>query len=225
MSLAKSLAFQSTQNRSSSSASVGDFGLRMRFSAIRGQFLDRQQIMSRYDKAAIRGINRFGATTRMIARRSMRVRTAKATFSQFDPELLALVGGGRKRGGDGKFLSNASYDISPWPLKKSRPGAPPFARTRELRDKIFYIADRTRRSVVIGPQIRSFGDNMGSLEHGGEISKPQKEWVKFYDGGQAKIRLVPKGGRRVRLKARPYMKPAYDQAVDKLVPGIWKNSI
>lgn len=200
-------------------------GLQMNMKAVKRQFLDRQEVMNRFDKAALRGLNRFGATTRMISRRSMRVRNSKATFSQFDPELLKLVGGGRKRGEGGRFLSNSDYNISPWPLKTSSPGSPPFARTRKLKDKIFYIAERKKRSVVIGPQVWSGNDDAGALEHGGEISKQSKQWVKFYDGGQAKIRLVAKGGRRVRLKPRPYMEPAYDHAVDKLIPGIWKNSL
>ena len=205
--------------RPSDSASVGDFGLRMRFSSIRSQFLDRQQIMNRYDKAALKGLTRFGGLTRTISRRSMRVRKTKAKVSEFDPELKALLREDASQSGRNK------PDISPWPLRTSKPGSAPFARNRQLKDKIFFVADKKRRSVVIGPQIRAGTDDMGSLETGGFISKPAKQWVKFYDQGVRKIRLVAKGGRRVRLKARPYMKPAYDKAVETLIPGIWQNSL
>lgn len=194
-------------------------GLQMNMKAVKRQFLDRQEVMNRFDKAALRGLNRFGATTRQISRRSMRVRKAKQNISEFDPELRKLLHESARQSGKNK------PDVSPWPLKTSRPGQPPFARTRKLKDKIFYIAERNKRSVVIGPQVWSGNDDAGALEHGGEINKPAKQWVKFYDGGQAKIRLVAKGGRRVRLKPRPYMGPAYDHAVDKLIPGIWKNSL
>lgn len=195
-------------------------GIRMDMRAIRGQFLDRQEIMNRYDKAALRGLNRFGSTTRMIARRSMRVRKAKQTIGEFEPELKKLLNENARQSGKNR------PDIAPWPLRTARPGQPPFARNRLLKDRIFYIADRKSRSVVIGPQIwAKSGDDMGALEHGGTTNSQARHWVKFYDQGQAKIRLVPKGGRRVRLKARPYMDPAYDATVDRLVPDIWKNSI
>lgn len=168
MSLAKQL-LGGQGGRPSDGASVGDFGLRMRFSSIRSQFLDRQHIMNRYDKAALRGLTRFGGTTRQISRRSMRSRKSKAKVSEFDDDLKALLREDASQSGRRK------PDISPWPLRTSKPGDPPFARSRKLKDKIFFVADKKSRSVVIGPQVFAGSDDMGSLETGGEISKPQKK--------------------------------------------------
>lgn len=208
---------------------MADFGISLNMKALKRQFLDRQQIMNAFDKAALRSLKQVGALTRTIARRSMRKGGRRATYAQFDSGLKKLIT--QMRNERGQFRSTDELDIAPWPRIGGPAGGPPrFRSTRLLKDKIFFIADLKNRSVIIGPQIwQTFAgggsDIPGLVEFGGNSGEPKREWVRIWDHGQRKIRLVAKGGPAVRLKPRPYMAPAYDKALDLLLPGMYRNSI
>jgi hypothetical protein len=206
---------------------MAEFQIRMDLKSIKRQVLDRQQVMNRFDKAAIVGLRRFGGFTRSVIRRSMKKGGQVAPRSRWPNELKALIGNGRDSAG--KFQGAGELDILPRPRIASRRGRPPrYRQTRLLKDKIFFIVATTGRSVVIGPQVWGMHDPAGTLEHGGEIGGPlgyRREWVAWWDGGKRKIRLVAKGGRRIRIKPRPYVEPAYDLALDSKVPGLWQDSI
>lgn len=94
-----------------------------------------------------------------------------------------------------------------------------------LKDKIFFVALPNKRSVVIGPHVFDRDDVPGLLEFGGTSNDEAKTWVAFWYGGKRLIRLAEKGGKRIRLKPRPYMEPAYEKALDRLIPDIYRDSI
>lgn len=200
------------------------FGIRADLKSIKRQFLDRPAVMSRFDKAALRRLAKFGGRTRTIARRSMRKGGRRKTVSQFDPELRKLLRQGRDE--RGRFVGfQDSNDIKPWPVTHSAPGKSPNALSRTLKDKIFFVANLDKRNVVIGPQVFDRSDVPGLLEDGGTAEDNAGKWVAFWENGVRKIRLAKNAGPRIKVKARPYMQPAYDKAVDALVPGIWQDSI
>jgi phage gpG-like protein len=92
----------------------------------------------------------------------------------------------------------------------SRPGEPPSSHTGLLRRFIFFGYDRDRRSVVIGPMPLTgrIGDAPHALEYGGPSAVRGRRGRK----------------RRVRIAARPYMRPAFENEQPKL-PAMWAGSV
>jgi len=95
----------------------------------------------------------------------------------------------------------------------SSPSEPPSSHTGLLKRFIFFGYDRQRRSVVIGPQRlnQKTGDAPQALEHGGTST--------IVEGLRGRRRK-----RRVRMKARPYMGPAFQKEQPKL-PAMWAGSV
>lgn len=88
----------------------------------------------------------------------------------------------------------------------SVPGQPPKSHTGLLRRMIFFLWDRATRSVIIGPEkvIGKIGDAPHALEHGGRTE------VRVTTGARR---------RRIRIKQRPFMGPAFEKekkGLDKL---------
>ncbi len=97
--------------------------------------------------------------------------------------------------------------------RASAPGEPPSSHSGLLRRFIFFGYDRTRRSVVIGPQMlnQKIGDAPHALEHGGTST--------VVEGLRSR-----RGKRRVKISARPFMGPAFERERPKL-PKMWANSV
>ena len=97
--------------------------------------------------------------------------------------------------------------------RASAPGEPPSSHSGLLRRFIFFGYDRTRRSVVIGPQMlnQKVGDAPHALEHGGTST--------VVEGTRRKRRK-----RRVKISARPFMGPAFERERPKL-PAMWRDSV
>jgi len=97
--------------------------------------------------------------------------------------------------------------------RTSRPGEPPTSRTGLLKRFIFFGYDPSRRSVVIGPARlnQKVGDAPEALEYGGMTT--------VVEGTRHKRRK-----RKVRIVARPYMGPAFEQERPKLA-AMWRDSI
>jgi len=89
--------------------------------------------------------------------------------------------------------------------KISLPGHPPHSHTGLLRRFIFFGYDASRRSVVVGPVAFRRGTSTVPqiLEYGG---------------------IVRRDGRRMRYRARPYMRPALQKEMPKL-SSLWRDSI
>ena len=98
--------------------------------------------------------------------------------------------------------------------RTSEPGQPPSSHTGLLKRFIFFGYDRNWRSVVIGPTRlnQATGDAPPALEYGGPSQ--------VIGGGQRKRKVV----RRITIRARPFMQPAFDKEQKKL-PALWANSI
>lgn len=96
----------------------------------------------------------------------------------------------------------------------SNPGSPPSSHTGLLKDLIFFAYDQSSRSVVIGPTLlnNSTGEAPAALERGGTST--------IISSNRRKKRT-----RRITVKARPYMRPAFDLVRTKELPDIWKDSV
>ena len=97
--------------------------------------------------------------------------------------------------------------------RTSSPGEPPSSHAGLLKRLIYFGYDRQRRSVVIGPQRlnQKAGDAPAALEYGGTST--------VVEGLRHRRKK-----RRVRIKARPYMGPAFQKEQPKL-PAMWAGSV
>ncbi|QDU71040.1 hypothetical protein [Mucisphaera calidilacus] len=92
----------------------------------------------------------------------------------------------------------------------SEPGSPPSSHTGLLKKFIFVGYDPKKNSVVIGPARLSGsarGQAPGLLEYGDSTTLTRS--------GQR---------RRVTIRARPFMGPAFDKELPKL-PSLWRDSV
>ena len=90
----------------------------------------------------------------------------------------------------------------------SQPGSPPSSHTGLLKRNIFFIYERQRSNVVIGPILLNKGtDAPAILEHGGSVTRRRRK-------------------KRVRMtyRPRPFMGPAFEREKPKL-PAMWRDSI
>lgn len=156
--------------------------------AARSNFFDRAAVINAVDKATLKVLKEFGRLVR---------KTAQASLRYSD--------------------------------KTSRPGAPPHAhktgtierkskstgktRVRSvsyLREFLYFVYDKSSRSVVIGP-----------AKLNGTVSSDAPSALEY--GGPSVV--VDRGKRRrIQIRARPFMGPAYEAEKPKL-SGLWKDSI
>lgn len=96
----------------------------------------------------------------------------------------------------------------------SEPGQPPSSHTGLLKRNIFFVYDRSRHSVLIGPILlnQKIGDAPRALEEGGQS--------RVFTGRGRRRRLL----RTVLIRARPYMKPAFERELPA-VPALWQNAV
>jgi len=113
----------------------------------------------------------------------------------------------------GAFVRRAAKSSIRKRKRASAPGQPPSSHSGLLRRFIFFGYDAGKRSVVIGPQRlnQKVGDAPHALEYGG-IST-------VVEGTRRKRRK-----RRVKISARPYMGPAFEQERPKL-SAMWQDSV
>lgn len=114
--------------------------------------------------------------------------------------------------------------------KASKPGSPPSAHTRILKDWILSVIDDRTSSIVIGPkktnQVFFNGDRKpvrGTvpqvLNEGGEIhiferfSKSQNEWVRIDLRRRRPAPGTPLRLRKVQIAARPFTAPALAEVI------------
>ena len=94
--------------------------------------------------------------------------------------------------------------------RTSAPGAPPSSHTGLLKKFIFFGYDPAKRSVVIGPERLSQkgrGEAPHLLEYGGTGTVERR--------GKR---------RRAKVRARPFMGPAFEKEEPKLA-AMWRDSI
>jgi len=121
----------------------------------------------------------------------------------------------------GAFVRTAARSSIRRRKRVSAPGEPPSSHTGLLKRLIFFGYDRQRRSVVIGPQRlnlpgrqagQKIGDAPEALEQGG--------FSTVIEGSSRRSRRR----RRMRIKARPFMGPAFEKERPKL-PAMWAGSL
>lgn len=218
--------------------SAEEFGIRMTVKQAKTLFLDRPAIVSRLDKVSRRRLATFGAYVMRTARNSLEPkRDMRADeLPQEIKELVGLEKFNIQRDKKGRFLSGArkakdvelKQIVAPWPQTTSRPNSPPNYRKdttfsgkifSRFRDLILFIVDPNFASVVIGPIIFDRKDVPGFLEYGGTAMAYRPTWFKTDDD---KIRAYYTK-KPVQMAARPYMGPAFDTAVDRKIPGIFRE--
>ena len=135
-------------------------------------------------------------------------------FTMFfnSPKVIAAVDKATRRvlSRFGAFVRQAARSSIRRRKEPSAPGSPPSSHSGLLKKFIWFSYEPNRRSVVIGPARlggRNRGDAPSLLEYGGTTTIRRR-----------------KRRRRVRIRARPYMGPAFEKERVRL-PSIWKNSI
>ena len=113
----------------------------------------------------------------------------------------------------GAFVRRAARSSIRERRRVSSPGQPPSSHTGLLKKFIFFGYEPARRNVVIGPAKlnQKIGDAPHALERGGTSTV-----VEGLRGDRRK--------RRVKIKARPFMGPAFDKEKPKL-PAMWAGSV
>jgi hypothetical protein len=121
--------------------------------------------------------------------------------------------------------------------KSSPAGTPPSAHVGLIRDRLFYVWEPQRKTIVVGPALlnRPDRDALQVLEHGGDAMRKffveNVESAKRTKSGQVRtknetrIRFSRKApARRVHYDGNPFMGPALDKALPALTPAL-KDSI
>jgi len=142
----------------------------------------------------------------------MKLNQMKSTF--FDqPKVMNAVDKGTRRvfSRFGAFVRTEARHSIRKRKRASKPGQPPSSHTGLLRRFIFFGYERLARTVVIGPVKLNAKDGgvPQILEEGGTTQ------LSF--GSATKQR-------RIRVKPRPYMGPAFEK-VEPRLPEMWRNSV
>jgi len=106
--------------------------------------------------------------------------------------------------------------------RASKPGQPPSSHTGLLKQFIFFGYDARQRSVVIGPEKLKGPVSEkapSALEYGGE----SLTWDKKFGPIGGHVRST-KTHRKIKVAARPFMRPAFAKEKPGL-PGLWRDSI
>lgn len=94
----------------------------------------------------------------------------------------------------------------------SEPGHPPYSHLGLLRSGILFSYDKAKQAVVIGPiKLNKGGEAPALLEYGGEAT--------IEVGSRRRRKNV-----RARYRARPYMRPAFNEELKDL-PKFWRQSV
>jgi hypothetical protein len=148
-------------------------------------FFDSKKVTTPAERAELSALRKMGAYIRTTARRSMRKARMKKVSELSDDERRSYdirVAKWQQGGREGRRPRR--------PLAPSRPGEPPRTITGYIRKFLFFVVDKRKRNVVVGPAKinRPSVDALQALEFGGRS--------KSYDGDS------------VQIKARPFMRPA-----------------
>jgi hypothetical protein len=143
-----------------------------------------KDLEKRIDAGLFRPMNHFGGSVRLRARRSIRRPRRKR-----DSELTERERRRKRRAERTNDLSAGEKVLNPW--MPSQPNEPPRSASRILPESIYYAYDESKPAVFCGPIAFSShpGEATGALERGG-ISRGK------------------------HVDARPFMKPAFDAALE-----------
>lgn len=190
------------------------------------QHLRTQELWTAIQKAQHKGLRRIGSYTRGVVMKRMR-RGRFMKVSEYPPDLKRLLTVGRDE--QGRFTKGA-HDVQPIPKLASDPrkNQGPMVYTGLLKRFIFFVVDPWKMSVVTGPALLSGMKKKRTpelLEQGGQRDEDVGEWGKIYINGKPVVRLVRARARTIRYRPRGFMFYGHNQAVDKLVPQVWEDSL
>jgi hypothetical protein len=220
-------------------------GFKIRLKAAGREFLRPGPVMSAADREGKKKLFQVGSLAMTIARRSLKNKR-DATEAQFPEQLRALIAENKTvpaaqgRDSSGRFVAGAQATrtaslreiIKPWPQTSAMPGQTPHVtvvRTKTgrafkpFKNMIVYQVEMDRRSVIIGPEVNNGRDVPGILESGGTSTQVNRLWTALKIDGITQYRLVKHGKIATRRQAFPYIAPAFDKTMDKLVPKIFKD--
>lgn len=167
-------------------------------------FFDRPAVEKAVDTGVRKVLSRFGYFVMRDARQSIK-RPRRKPLSAFTEEELKEYRFRQRLYRQGRTPFKPQR-----PLMPSEPGEPPRNQMGLLKQFIFFTYEPSRRSVVIGP---------ARLAGAGE-DPPVPEVLEY--GGATYNRRV---GKRVRIEARPYMRPAFSRQMQKQMPQMWQNAV
>lgn len=183
--------------------SVANVAFGMTVRETKDLFFDRESVVRAVDRTTHRVLSRSGAIVRTKARDLTSRPRRMQKIGEMTPEERRLYR--QRRNKKGQFTKSRKR-----PLVASRPGEPPRLITGLLRQFILFSFDPARHSVVVGPRLlpsASRGTALPALEY----------------GGTSIVRTHGKS-RRVRIAARPFMRPALRIVEPKLV-GLWRDAV
>jgi hypothetical protein len=100
----------------------------------------------------------------------------------------------------------------------SKPGEPPRGHVGLLKKEMRYAVDTSTRVGTIGPQkVDKPGQAPGTLEHGGDAEIPVMKWNRGKPVRTGRTR-------KVRIAARPFMRPSLKKSEPKL-SAIWRGAV
>ena len=103
--------------------------------------------------------------------------------------------------------------------KSSKPGQPPSSHTGLLKQFIFFGYEPSKGSVVIGPErLGGRGEAPPALEYGGPSHVVDYIYPKERGARREKVH------RKVMIRARPFMGPAFEKEKPQL-PKLWRDSV
>lgn len=173
--------------------------MNINFEVVKAQFFD-SKVTDGLSKKAKAVLSRFGSYVRRSARSSIQPARTKAPAEMTNRE-AELFERRQRRWAKGKIDRQPTR-----PERVSKPGDPPFAHGRQSPIRmIYFIYDPKEQSVIVGPI--AFGQRPGvateALEEGGAS--------------------IDDDGDRIRIRARPFMRPAFARHLDELKS--WKNAL
>lgn len=137
---------------------------------------------------------------------------AKSMFFDRQPVMDATEKAERQRLSKfGAFVRTTAKQSIKTDDDPSAPGQPPHSHTGLLKKFIFFGFDPVWRSVVIGPIRLNKAGALHELEEGGEA---------IITTGPRRRRTA----RKVRIRARPFMAPAFATELKKMDP-LWRDAI
>lgn len=164
-------------------------------------FFDREAIRKAFSRAELKVLSKFGAFVRRTARASIRNASGKRVANL--AAKLRDEKNPKKRDRIQAQIDKAKAATI------SKPGQPPKGHGQQLlKQGIQFAADPASRSVVVGAV---------------KLNKPGMVPETLEYGGQATIR-TKSNTRRVRVRARPFMAPAFTSNQPKL-SQLWADSV
>ena len=112
----------------------------------------------------------------------------------------------------GAFIRTAARSSIKKSKKASKPGNPPKSHANDiLRKLILFQADSVRQTVTVGPAISRGRSTTGTGKTVPEVLEYGGYTVKRY-----KRRYGKRNIRRIKISARPYMRPAFTNGLSDL---------